>query len=100
MGEFSIEIKDKLQKKTLITRGFMQAKLLKPSTKTVELSGHEHLEVFITDTGLGIHEYTMWSEAFEAWITQDIDLLFRTYPTQYNELCDKAYKQLQEQGEI
>lgn len=26
MGEFSIEIKDKLQKKTLITRGFMQVK--------------------------------------------------------------------------
>ncbi len=76
----------------------MSTRIFKTTTKTVMLNGSEQLEVFVAETGVGIEEYTIYSEAFEAWVKQDIDLLMRSYPAQYAALCERAYQELDKKG--
>lgn len=76
----------------------MSTRIFRTTTKTVMLNDSEHLEVFVAETGVGIEEFLIYSEAFEAWIKQDIGILMRMYPAQYAELCERAYQELDKKG--
>ena len=76
----------------------MEAKLFKPMQIELELDTHEQVQVTPTKYGFTFDTYSIWSEAFEAYLKQDLNFLMHNYASNYESILERIEKLLNERG--